>query len=281
LNKVFVRVSQGTPEFEPNFFTFFNQEMTSQQKCKATKEIPQNVPLFAIEYQPKLKIHTTNAKAFPIDGMTYIPNFLSEKDQDLIWNMCYEHSWSNAIHRRQQFWGPVYFHTTQDLSAIQPEQSTNAHDISKFQFLIDMLIELGFFSRQDPPTQILVNEYVGPMGIASHFDESSAFGDTIVTISLGQPIWMSLVQPLQHTNQCQEYLNETKVLLETGSLFAMQKSVRYDWRHGITKARWVLLPDGSGIKRTRDFVRISLTIRKLLTGRKRVLQDSTEWISVS
>jgi alkylated DNA repair dioxygenase AlkB len=222
----------------------------------------------------------------PIEGLSYIPNFLTPQEEQQIWDLCYSHSWSTEIHRRQQFWGEVYFHTTQNLSSIQPLEDTSiatgpiAHDLSKFDFIHQKLIEFGYFTAEAPPTQILVNEYIGACGIASHFDDDHAFGDTIVTLSLGQPVWMSLVQPRVLTNQCQDLLHETKVLLEPNSLFSMQKEVRYKWRHGISKSRWILLPDGTGIKRTLEFKRISLTFRRLLDGRKRVKEDSTEWVSI-
>jgi alkylated DNA repair dioxygenase AlkB len=253
--------------------------------CKPTNEIPPNVPRISIQYYEPYNVYTTSSSILPIDGISYIPNFLTNEQEERIWEICYSHSWSSAIHRRQQFWGQVYFHTTQDVSTIQPiddGKSTGpvAHDLHHFDFLLERLITLGYFTADQPPTQILVNEYVGPMGIASHFDDENAFGDTVVTVSLGQPVWLSLVQPRLLTNQCQDIENETKILIEPNSLFGMQRDIRYKWRHGISKSRWVMLPDGSGIKRTLGFVRLSLTIRKLLEGRKRVCTNSKEWISV-
>jgi alkylated DNA repair dioxygenase AlkB len=215
--------------------------------------------------------------------MDYIPNFLTEQDHERIWNILYSHSWSTTIHRRQQFYGETYYHTTQDIAAIQPTTTTETnlhHDLDQFDFITEKLIELGYFTKELPPTQILVNEYVGQMGIATHFDDEHAFGDTIVTLSLGTPVWMTLEYPRERTNQCQDLVGQTKVLLERNSLFCMRQDVRFKWRHGIPKkSKWVRLPNDVAFKRTQDNVRVSLTFRRLLPGRKRVQKDSTEWVS--
>ena len=82
------------------------------------------------------------------------------------------------------------------------------------------------------------------------------------------------------TNQCQDLEKETKVLLEPGSLFVMQQDARYLWRHGISgKAKWIRLPGDIVRRRDDDFVRTSLTVRKLLDGRKKVVQDDVGWVS--
>jgi len=64
----------------------------------------------------------------------------------------------------------------------------------------------------------------------------------------------------------------TNVLLEPNSLFLMEKDCRYEWRHGITRHSRVEVPKENGkfdtIKRKLGYRRVSLTIRKLLEGRK-------------
>lgn len=72
------------------------------------------------------------------------------------------------------------------------------------------------------PSQVLVNEYRNNQGIASHFEDFEAFGDIILTISLINPLYMTLKKPVERTNACSEYLDVQKVLLEPGSLLVMQ-----------------------------------------------------------
>ncbi|RKP18820.1 hypothetical protein ROZALSC1DRAFT_22859, partial [Rozella allomycis CSF55] len=160
------------------------------------------------------------------------------------------------------------------------KEAPKALPLKLFDSLIEKLINAGFFTKEDPPTQILVNEYSGPMGISNHYDDDKAFGDTIATISLGKPIWLNLQLPERQNNVCKSILKQTKVFLEPGSLFVMQTDARYVWRHGISNAKWIRYPDNTPVRRDDDYVRVSLTIRKLLDGRKRVTKTTTDWLEI-
>lgn len=124
------------------------------------------------------------------------------------------------------------------------------------------------------PDQILVNEYRNNMGIYSHLDDPMAFGKVLVMISLISPIIMRITR-----NSDGEVL---KILLEPGSLLVMKGEARYEWWHGISHHRWVAVqskdPKHSDmnekfnllVERDDSYRRISLTVRHLLDGRKRV-----------
>eukprot|EP00929_Paragymnodinium_shiwhaense_P084051 TRINITY_DN44924_c0_g2_i2.p1 TRINITY_DN44924_c0_g2~~TRINITY_DN44924_c0_g2_i2.p1 ORF type:complete len:757 (-),score=102.71 TRINITY_DN44924_c0_g2_i2:184-2454(-) len=62
--------------------------------------------------------------------------------------------------------------------------------------------------KADFPTQVLVNEYIDNLGISSHFEDEAAFGDLIVTISLLNPLYMTLERPREKNNQCGEILQD-------------------------------------------------------------------------
>lgn len=84
-----------------------------------------------------------------------------------------------AIHRRQQFWGELYYHTTHDVSAVQPIEhfstDSGSHggsqggyqvDLQPMQWLIDKFITQqpfcsvpAFKGASSMPNQCLVNEY--------------------------------------------------------------------------------------------------------------------------
>ena len=49
----------------------------------------------------------------------------------------------------------------------------------------------------EKPTQLLINEYRNNMGIASHFEDTKAFGPMICTISLISPTYLTLKRPTQ------------------------------------------------------------------------------------
>ena len=212
-----------------------------------------------------------------IDGWSYLPNFLSSEQQTKLIDLIDSKPWSSVIHRRQQFWGPVYYHTTHDLVEIQPEDGegniSSCMPITEMQWLIDLLVEFGVFpssdGEDDMPWQILVNEYVENDGIATHFDDSEAFGAVIAGISLCAPLLMSLRKPKELSNDCIDYLDQVKAYVDAGSLYIMRDEARYKWRHGVTRHRIVLNPlTREKRRRAKGYRRVSLTIRHLLNGRK-------------
>ena len=89
---------------------------------------------------------------------------------------------------------------------------------------------------------------------------------------------MTLKKPKMKTNACQDILSEVKVLLEPNSLFIMSKESRFEYRHGITKAKLVHLRNGDVLRRDDSYRRISLTIRELKHTRRRTNRTDTEWI---
>ena len=209
-----------------------------------------------------------------IDGLRYIPNFITQEEHDLLVKIIDGNEYSNEIHRRQQFYGELYYHTSSDLPSVQPsseeQQYGNAHSMQPMQFLIDKLIKANIFEEHHPPTQCLINEYVGNQGIKSHYDDSNAFGPIIASISLIDPILFTLKYPKVPTNECNDILDIQHHLLEPKSLFIMERDARYKWRHSITKAKSFLHPKTHDIiHRDANYRRISITIRHVLDGRKR------------
>merc|ERR1712079_133770 len=85
------------------------------------------------------------------------------------------------------------------------------------------------------------------------------------------------------TNQCEDILRETKVLLEPQSLFLMAEDARFVYRHGISRHVNVWTPGSDSkngipnkpliVKRKDPYRRVSLTIRHLLPGRRQVTRS--------
>ena len=253
------------------------------------------VSTFELKWSPVLqdcgeKLWTDKPKDFPIEGVTYIPNFLSLDEATELVNTLDSKPYEKVILRKQQFWGPTYYHTTQDIKSIQPEEgkeggkSLNFDELHKWVgMLYDMEktknVEVFNLDGSNRPDQGLVNEYVGNMGIASHFDDFDAFGDVLVMISLVNPVTMTLQKPKEINNHCDDLLSNVRILLEPGSLLVLKDESRYQWRHGITRHKLVFLPDGSVRKRDDTYRRLSLTIRKLGEGRKRIQSNKTSWMN--
>jgi alkylated DNA repair dioxygenase AlkB len=250
-----------------------------------------------------------------IHGLRYYRNFLSPAEQEHLLTVLYDHPWQKILARRQQFYGEVYYHTAYKNKLLQPSTSSSSSSGMKkpiakeqsnvqgkkeegyvdddhkldhkdelpFSLDIDDLLPLvqpkcqEFFNPEDGfPSQILVNEYLNNLGIASHFEDYDAFGSIILTISLVSPIYMTLKKPKVRTNQCHEYWDIQKILLEPGSLLILEDEARFDYRHGISKYKWVYVPGQEPICRDDSYRRVSLTMRHLLQSRRTVDRSDDE-----
>ena len=104
------------------------------------------------------RVYVSNPSVLPISGFRYYQNFLTDDDVTKIMNILDSNPWRNAVRRRQQFYGEIYYHTIHDVAEIQPtfdNSNDNANtnnnnnvkqpikpsnvdlDMSPFQFLID------------------------------------------------------------------------------------------------------------------------------------------------
>ncbi|GMI21602.1 hypothetical protein TrCOL_g7407 [Triparma columacea] len=218
-----------------------------------------------------------------LSGLSYHPDFLTPAEADLCMRIVDGNRWVEEIKRRQQFYGDVYYHTTRagGYEKLQPRGGEGEgglrEDIGQFDWLKSKMTSPPWrsliFGSLPFPTQILVNEYVGVQGIASHFEDPSSFGPIIATISLLMPTLMRMSKPLVPDNDCEDLVTGglTKVLLEPGSLLVMKGEAREGWRHGISRtAVNVPVRGGGTIRRDDGYRRVSLTIRHLLEGRRGV-----------
>eukprot|EP00934_Nitzschia_sp_Nitz4_P004889 Nitzschia sp. Nitz4//scaffold96_size78090//58750//60890//NITZ4_005502-RA/size78090-processed-gene-0.32-mRNA-1//1//CDS//3329560597//4879//frame0 len=219
-----------------------------------------------------------------IDGLEYYPNFFSEDEQEKLLDVVYKNPWEQIIARRQQFYGQVYYHTSQKLKLLQPDETVASSDEKASEGELAKSLDINqllplleercsqFFGSLGFPSQILVNEYRNTLGIASHFEDFESFGPIIITISLVNPIYLTLKKPTIRCNACETYLDIQKVLLEPGSILVMQGDARNEYRHGISKYKWIRnLPNGQpDIRRDDSYRRVSLTIRHLLSTRRQV-----------
>jgi alkylated DNA repair dioxygenase AlkB len=105
--------------------------------------------------------------------------------------------------------------------------------------------------------QMTVNEYKPGEGIGSHIDTHSAFGDGIMSISLGADCVMSFKSSSSIHNDGLKKL----VYLPARSLLLMSGPARYTWSHQIV-TRMTDCVNGTIIPRN---TRLSLTLRTAIT----------------
>lgn len=181
-----------------------------------------------------------------IDGLTYIPEFITPAEEATILTAIDQQHWLTDLKRRVQHYGWKY-----DYTARRVDESMRLGALP--EWLMDYCQRLyneGHFPKI--PDQVIINEYKPGQGIASHVDCVPCFEETIASISLGSPCVMDFTHPSTGQKIVQ--------LLEPRSLLIFSSDARYQWKHGIA-ARKTDKYQGQVIKRGR---RISLTFRNLI-----------------
>jgi len=121
--------------------------------------------------------------------------------------------------------------------------------------------------------QIIINEYVGPkQGIGKHVD-CDVFGDTIVSLTLGDPCALLMHETLPQAEYNFKTLEQSgrvfSMILESQSIVVLQKDARYLWKHEIPKSNRVDV-NGTVIERGEDYRRVSVTFRSVVMDDPRV-----------
>lgn len=187
----------------------------------------------------------------PINGLTYIADFISDVEHQEIWEAINKEEWLGDLKRRVQHYGYKYDYKKRSL-----DYSMYIGTIPKWAKLIaDRIVDKLYMKVL--PDQVIVNEYLPGQGIADHIDCEPCFENTIISLSLGSPCVMDFKQK-----------NDRKVkhelLLEPKSLVVITDEARYNWTHGIPsreKDKWL----GETFQRK---TRISLTFRKVILEAK-------------
>lgn len=185
-------------------------------------------------------------KALKIQGLLYIPDFVSKRGEaDLIANVD-KADWDNSLKRRVQHYGYKYDYTSRRvendayLGVLPPFLTEIAKRLCKQKLFLKA------------PDQCIANEYLPGQGISDHVDCVPCFGDTIASLSLGS----GAIMQFKHLNKKEE------IYLEPRSLLLLSKDARYQWKHGIPARKSDYI---NGIKLPR-MRRISLTFRNVITG---------------
>jgi alkylated DNA repair dioxygenase AlkB len=182
----------------------------------------------------------------PINGLTYLPNFISKSQVSDYLNAINDEQWLSDIKRRVQHYGYKY------------NYKFRAIDYSMFlgplpKWALPMANRLYAENYIDVvPDQLIINEYEPGQGIANHIDCEPCFGDTVISISLGSSCVMDFINV--KTKQ------KIEMFLESGSLVVIRGEARYNWTHGIAQRKTDVF---NNIKFDRK-LRVSMTFRKVI-----------------
>ncbi|UZJ52951.1 hypothetical protein CBS101457_002271 [Exobasidium rhododendri] len=125
----------------------------------------------------------TKCLASDEDGFFYIPNFISEQEEEYLREKIKaspKPKWRELQARRLQYWGGQ----VSEKQVLIPE--TMPDFLSTFPPLIERLRGIGAFegSRHGEPNHCLVNEYQPGQGIMPH-EDGGAYFEAVATVSLG------------------------------------------------------------------------------------------------
>ena len=180
-----------------------------------------------------------------INGLTYVPNYLSQEEHDSLVKHISISPWLSDIRRRVQHYGWKYDYKVRSI-----DYSMYLGELPIWVFPIaQRLFRDGHIGSM--PDQMIVNEYLPGQGIAPHIDCEPCFEDTVISISLLSPIIMDFAKVKSS--------EKASVLLEPRSLVVIADDSRYKWTHGIASRKFDTFKGNKFERR----LRLSLTFRKV------------------
>ena len=195
---------------------------------------------------PLAPVRTVLSEPTGVPGLKYVPDFISEPEEEDIVAEIDAVDWSTELQRRVQHYGWRY-----DYKARQIDASMRIGPLPEWAVrLARRLVSNRLLTEL--PDQVIVNEYDGAQGISRHVD-SENFADGIATISLLESWEMVFREKKTRGRTVTQRLDRRSAAIMTGD-------ARYRWTHEIPKRKSEPGPAGR-VARGR---RISLTFRKVL-----------------
>lgn len=180
-----------------------------------------------------------------VPGLLYLPNFISETEEQETLRLIDAEEWCTTIKRRVQHYGWHYDYKKRRIDGSMP-----VNDMPQWAIdLAERLIRLKLISVR--PDQMIVNEYCKDEGIGPHIDKQDDFAEAISTVSLLETWHMEF-----------RWQKEKFALpLERRSVAIMTGDARYKWKHGLPSRKSE--PSLNGKSRIPRGRRVSLTFRKV------------------
>lgn len=177
-----------------------------------------------------------------IQGLQYIPNFISEDEETKLVQTINQQEWLTDLKRRVQHYGWKY-----DYTARRVTEDLRIGELPNWLMKYSEKLQEIFGQT---PDQIIINEYEPGQGISTHVDCVPCFGEVIASLSLGSACVMDFTNDKQ----------KESLWLEPRSLIVLKDDARYEWKHSIParksdKQQSVKIPRGR---------RLSLTFRTVI-----------------
>lgn len=178
-----------------------------------------------------------------------IVDFFMEKDEN-------QNSIVGLKRRRVKHFGYEFQYGSNNCDDTKPLTDAQNKMPSILKELFDRMIEDKLIHVH--PDQLTVNYYEPGQGIGPHIDNTVAFDNFIVSLSLISSAVMEFRQ--------KETKKISKILLKPNSLLVLKGESRFKWSHSIPERKHDLIKDSNSDKilvQKRD-MRISLTFRKVI-----------------
>lgn len=211
------------------------------------------------------------------DGLIYLDNFITEsyatEIEDFITknNEDSENQEVNLKKRRVKHYGYDFRYGTSDCDETKPLTDP----ANRMPVILNDLFEKMLNEKliHVIPDQMTVNFYEPGQGIPPHTDNTTAFDEYIISLSLKSSVQMEFRQ-----NGSKKF---SKFVLKPNSLLVLKGDVRYNWAHLIAERKHDLIANENGISTVKKREkRISLTFRKVKSdgGQKPVDKSNIEML---
>ena len=197
-----------------------------------------NIPL-----PPEKQPGTDSSATDEVPGLLYVPDFLSEVEEQELITTIDNGDWSHVLKRRVQHFGWRYEYKDRKI-----DLSMRLGPLPRWALVLaERLKKKGLLPHL--PDQVIVNEYIGRQGISKHTDCVPCFEDGVAMLSLIES-WEMIFRKGGKASK------RVSKLLARRSIAVISGDARYKWTHEIPSR----LTEPGGLRRHR---RVSVTFRKV------------------
>lgn len=198
------------------------------------------------------------------EGLIYLPNYIGDSYARRLIEFLTQKSSSEQTDANSNFidlkrrkikhYGYEFRYGTNDCDETKPLTDEESRMPALCDDLLDKMLNDRLIDAR--PDQLTVNYYEPGHGIGAHVDNTTAFDDYIVSLSLMSAVIMEFRQ--------KENKKFAKLLLEPNSLVVFKGQSRYKWTHAIPERKHdLILNDQKQFIVNKRQQRISLTFRKI------------------
>ena len=217
-------------------------------------------PESAVKQEETWCAATRDSATLGVPGVTLIENFVTEEEErEMLACVDSDERWQRLAKRRVLHYGYAFDYGTRDA---RDETSPMPAFVAG---LLRRASRCGAPGASESATcdQLTVNEYARGVGIAPHVDTHSAFGPTILSVSLAGRAVMEFRLPGEGGER--EPRERRAIAMPPRSLLVLHGEARYRWLHYIPHRKRDAIV-GEDECETREERRVSFTFRRRREG---------------